>query len=40
MAKGAVRTKPIIGAEVDFDNYTKGIDMLRAGSIAKLCVRP
>jgi threonine dehydrogenase-like Zn-dependent dehydrogenase len=40
MAKGAVRTGPIIGAEVDFDTYKEGIDMLRVGSIAKLCVRP
>ena len=40
MSCGAVRTKEFIGAEVPFEKYLEGMDMVKRGEIPKLCIIP
>ncbi|MCC7265217.1 MAG: alcohol dehydrogenase catalytic domain-containing protein [Candidatus Latescibacteria bacterium] len=40
IAGGSVKVKPIIGMKVDFEHYREGLDRLKDGAAAKMCVVP
>ena len=40
ISSGAVNTRPIVGKTVNFDSYLEGIESLKDGTVAKLCVVP
>lgn len=40
IAGGAVKVKPLIGMKVDFEHYREGLERLKDGAAAKMCVVP